>query len=387
MSRKRKTKDWAMLQELQPDKYDRIQPLIQGRFAHNLSVYAVIEGNNPGRIFVDNIERPRTALAVTGDATLLAGDNSDPVTIDALRRLFKESIFTGEMAFMDCSMDLVIHPDTWEAKLPELIPTHEIEKLGCYHYLCREVKFNWRDHIPKGYAVHRVDQTLLGNPDIIIPDEMSDWIKIKENWGTVENFVARGAGFCVLHENQVTSWCSADCTVGDQIEVGTVTASGHRRQGLASVATAATVEYCLSHGFNVVGWYCDSDNVGSWKTAEKVGFEKEGEYFYYFYIFDEVDHLAELGWYHFKREEYEKTTQYYERVFALREDNPHYYYHLAAAAWAVQGNHDLACKYLHTAVDRGWARPETTRQVEELQSLHGTAEWEAVLARTKENAS
>ena len=125
----------------------------------------------------------------------------------------------------------------------------------------------------------------------------------------------------------------------------------------------------------------------SQRTAEKVGFERTAEYAYYYYMIDEIDHLAELGWYHFKREEYDRTTHYYERVFALRRDNPRHYYHLAAAAWAAQGNHELAFKYLHAAVDRGWAWPERTKRVDELQSLQADPEWEVVLARMEEDAS
>jgi RimJ/RimL family protein N-acetyltransferase len=376
-----------VLQELEPDEYGKIRPLLQGQFAHSLSIYAVIEGNNPGRVFVDRVDQPRVAFVVTGEAAVLVGDHGDPASLEALRRFFKESVFTGQMQFMDESMDLVVHPATWEARLPELIPTHEIEKLTCYHYLCNKVEFAWRARIPKGYTVHPIDQALLENPDIVIPNEILAWPGIEENWGTIGNFVAKGVGFCVLHQSQVVSRCAADCVVGDQIEIGIITAPDHRRQGLATIAAAATVEHCLSRGFNTVGWYCDADNVGSQRTAERVGFERAGEYTYYYYMIDEIDHLAELGWYHYKREEYDRTTHYYERVFALRGDNPHYYHHLAAAAWAAQGNHELAFKHLHAAVDRGWAWPERTKRVDELQGLQADPEWEVVLARMEENAS
>jgi hypothetical protein len=117
-----------MFKELKADQYDRVRPLFQGQFAHKLSVDAAIEGHNLGQILVDDVEQPRTALAVTSETTLLVGDDSDLATIEALRQLFKESVLTGEMEFMDESMDMVIHPDTWEAKLPKLIPTHDIEK-------------------------------------------------------------------------------------------------------------------------------------------------------------------------------------------------------------------------------------------------------------------
>jgi len=120
------------------------------------------------------------------------------------------------------------------------------------------------------------------------------------------------------------------------------------------------------------------DNVGSWKTAEKVGFKRNCEYVYYYYIYDAVDHLAELGWYHYRRGEYAKTVQYYERVFALRSESPGHLYHLAASAHAHLGNTEKALKGLLAALDHGWTNLEWTKQQEEFGILHRTPEWDAI---------
>ena len=157
-------------------------------------------------------------------------------------------------------------------------------------------------------------------------------------------------------------------------------ATGLRR----AVAVAATVEHCLSSGFTAVGWHCEQDNVGSWKTAEKVGFGRNREYVYYYYIFDPADHLAQMGWSCFKRGEYERTMHFYQQVLSQRDENPDYYYHLAAAASAALGRKEQAFEYLNLAVEHGWSNAEATRQVEEFHSLHGTPQWEAVLRRMQD---
>lgn len=374
-----------MLQELKPNEFERSRSLFQG-FDYSLSIHAAIEGNNPGRIFVDDVYHPRTALALTVEGYLLAGDDSNLETDGALCRLFKEKIFTGE-AFVngDWSMSLAVHPETWEAKLPALIPTHEVEKIERYHYLCRTLKFDWRDHVPEGCTVRRVDRTLLNDAQVVFLDAVREWIDLEEMWWTEENFLSKGVSFAVLREEQVVAWCTPDCVADDRIDVGIITHPAHRRRGLAAVAVAATVEHCLNHGFSAVGWHCNADNVGSWKTAEKVGFERDREYAYYYYIYDPIDHLAELGWYYYRRGEYAKTVQYYEQVFALRDENPDYYYHLAASAWALLGNRDKTLKYLLAALDHGWTNVEWTKQQEEFSILHNTPEWNAVLARMSQD--
>jgi hypothetical protein len=136
-----------MMQELKIDDFERARPLFDG-FDYSLSIQASIEGNNPGRIFVDDAARPRTAFALTVEGYLLAGDHDNPATNEALGRLLKEKIFSGQVYVNgDWSMSLAVHPRAWESKLPELIPTHEIEKNKRYHYLCRELNFDWRESL------------------------------------------------------------------------------------------------------------------------------------------------------------------------------------------------------------------------------------------------
>lgn len=72
-------------------------------------------------------------------------------------------------------------------------------------------------------------------------------------------------------------WSIADCVSDDDCEFGIHTHLGYRRRGLAKLATAATVNYCLSRGFTSVGWCCDEYNFGSRRVAEKVGSELERE--------------------------------------------------------------------------------------------------------------
>jgi len=374
------------MHELIPEKFGSVRSLFQG-FDYSLSIQAAIEGNNPGRIFVDDINQPRTSLALTVEGYLLAGENHNPEVIGALRRLLKEKIFSGQVYINgDWSLSLAVHPDSWEARLPELIPTHEVEKLERYHYLCDALKFDWRKNLPEGYTVRQVDQAILQEEGFHFSDPLGDWMEIKEVWGSDEKFLETDASHAILHGTDVAAWCTPDCFAGNRIDVGVMTAPGHRRKGLATVVVAATVEHCLESGFSAVGWHCSAENIASWKTAEKIGFERAHKYAYYYYMYDPIDHLAELGWYYYRQEEYIKTVGYYERVFAQREQNPDYYYHLAASAYAILGDSEKAIYYLFAAAQHGWQHAEYTKGQEEFSFLRGMPEWENILARMGEHS-
>lgn len=374
-----------MLQELEFQEFEKARPLFAG-FDYSLSIRSVLDGYNPGRIFVDDPLVPHLAFALTIEGYLLAGDSHDSACVEAVRQFFHDSIFTGKIFLDDdTNMPMAVHPQSWESKLPEVIPTHEVEKNPRYHYLCSQVQRDWRADLPEGYSVRRYDRSILSDSTIHDPGQLIDFERIQIGWGSLENFLDEGVGMCITHDNNIVSWCSSDCKTNDQIDIGIVTHPAHRRRGLATAAVAATVEHCLANGFQRVGWHCNAINTASWKTAEKVGFIRNREYAYYFYIFDPVDHLAELGWNFYQLGEHEKTRQYYERVFAARAENPNYYYYLAASAWGEIGNTSKAAQYLLAAAERGWSALEHTQNDPDFQALHGMPEWQVILKRIEQN--
>jgi hypothetical protein len=85
-----------MFLELTPDQFAEVRPLFAG-FDYSLSLQAAIERVNPGRIFVDDVGRPRTGLALTVEGYLLAGEHDDPEILEALSQFLQDSIFTGKL--------------------------------------------------------------------------------------------------------------------------------------------------------------------------------------------------------------------------------------------------------------------------------------------------
>ena len=367
------------MKELSPSKYSLIQSLVRG-FEYSLSLRAAIQGLSPGRIFVDNEESPRTMLALTVEGYLLGGDDSDPAVINSLRDFLKEKIFSGEIYINgDASMSLAVHPQTWENRLPELIPTHEVEKLDRYHYLCHALKLDWRTNLPDGYQIHRVDREILSGDSYIFSEGVRGWMDIEEIWGDQDNFLDQGMSYVAELDGVIVSWCTPDCAAGEQIDIGIYTDPEHRQRGLAASVVAATVEGCFTHGYKNIGWHCNVDNIPSWKTAEKVGFVRNREYAYYYYMYDPIDHLAELGWYHYRKGQFSRTITYYEQVFSQRNENPDYYYHLTASACAKIKDRECAIKYLRAAMENGWKHIEWTKQQDEFINLLQDEDWQKII--------
>jgi len=218
-----------MFHELTVDQFPWIRPLFAG-FDYSLSLQAAIERLSPGRIFVDDVTRPRTGLALTVEGYLLAGELDDPEILEALRQFLRDSIFTGKVYVNgDDSLSLAVHPEAWETRLPELIPTYDALKLPRYQYLGRRVALDWRSSLPDGYALRRIDRELLADPDLALSEDLAEE-EIEAYWASVPHFLERGIGFCVLHGAEEVSHCTADCAAGTQVDVGVYTAPAHRRK-------------------------------------------------------------------------------------------------------------------------------------------------------------
>jgi len=374
-----------MIYRLEEKDYEKVRPLFKP-LDFNLTVIAVIEGTSPGRIYVDDIANPRTAFMCSAEGYYLSGYENNEAFNAALNRLIVEKISAGDTVRQnEEELSLCTHPDTWEAKLDTLLGRSPIKAVR-RHYLCTKLGVvDWKDRVPDGFSSRPIDRKLLMTPGLGIPRHITNWMKT--NWGSIDHFLHKGFGFCMLHGKEVVSWCVADCASGDTCEIGIHTRPDCRRRGLATLTAAATVDYCFSHGFRSVGWHCSEDNLGSRGVAEKVGFELERKYFHYYYMFDEAHHLAELGLVAFRAKRYRETVECYERVFAA-EDIPdwmpgemHLYYHLAARAWAALGDSETALKYLDKAIGKGWTDLEETKKCEEFTRLHETAGWKRLLKK------
>ena len=158
---------------------------------YNLIINAVIEGASPGRIYVDDIKYPKAAFLYSVESYHLAGycDNSEFNT--ALRKLVSEIILTRDTVREDDDGIFIdFHPDNWESKLNDIFTIRAPLKEKRRRYTCREVKVDWKNQIPDGYSIHRIDEKLLAKPCLKVPDHVTYWMKT--NLGFYRRFYAKG---------------------------------------------------------------------------------------------------------------------------------------------------------------------------------------------------
>jgi len=224
----------------------------------NVSIEAMLTRNNPGTVFVDHSDAPHVVLIMTPEGSYLAGETASAAQISMLKNhvvhlMENEGI---EALWLTCD-------PAWQRQplLDNFLPRPPLP-IARQHYVCAVPAFDWRSHVPDGFAVHRIDPALLARADLTFPDHVHDWIE--NNWGTPKDFFARGFGFVTetLDAHKVVSWSLCDCISDNACEIGIHTHADYRRQGLAALTSAAAVDYALAQGLSSVGWHCNTDNIG-----------------------------------------------------------------------------------------------------------------------------
>lgn len=307
----------------------KIKGIIQNNCCE-LSINSTIAGNNPGKIFVDSMEYPESVLIKTVECNVVAGKADNNEFNNAIRK---------ELNFWD---HLTCDTMEWEKHINEFHSNSFLKKYKRKYYLLTSLNFkDYKECLENNVWIEQIDAHIINNIKLQNSDKVKEWVD--GNWFSVKQFLKSGFGFCIRNKNEIISWCITDCYFEDRIEIGIHTDDKYKRKGYGSIAVAATVEACLSSGINTIGWHCVGKNTGSIKTAEKVGFKLEKEY-YSFTPYPPIENDSDLT-----ADEWEDYAIFYNK--ASNEESK--YYWLTAECWAKANNVNNTIKILKNILDSG----------------------------------
>jgi RimJ/RimL family protein N-acetyltransferase len=247
------------MHELSPGDIALITPLFDSIGHSQAIVYSVLEGNSPGRIFVDDLKNPTVTLLYPAGAFLyINGDENHPSLTSELVPLIFDNILP---AAGESEMVLFAFCDSWRAKLDLLL--HE---KGAIRIARKVFRFNpekyhalpdWRKRLPPGCTMVDIDEAMAQTYPAYQP--------------LVDPRTKR-FGVSLLHEGQVASLCTAVFVGRGEAEIDIHTEERFRGLGLATLTGSAFIEASLKRGLKP-NWACWPERLASWALARKLGFE------------------------------------------------------------------------------------------------------------------
>ncbi len=369
-----------MFERLPREQYSRLDPLIAPLGTQHLIVRALLEESSPGTVYVDNRIRPRSAFIASAEGRFLLGTPTNDDFNTALRHQF-EQLFAGEREAWEEELVLTCYPDTWADTLRDRLlhfrPPFVSQR---YYYRFEASKVEWRSKLSPGLELHAITAELLGQTDFDNLKEILFWIH--KNYGSTAHFLAKGLGICLIQDHKIVSWSLTDCAWNSCCEIGIETDSAYRRQGLATIVTAAMVEACQAQGWTEIGWHCWHHNLGSIGVAEAVGFRHHATYNSYVSLYNPLMHLAVQGYGALRKEDFPTAAHWYAQV-AEMDKAPKWALYQLARCQAMLNQPGEAFASLHRAIEQGWRDVDFLRSQPHFSNLHAFPEWQDVLDSVK----
>jgi GNAT superfamily N-acetyltransferase len=283
-----------------------------------LIIEGVLAGNSPATIWVADMHSSRAALMSDHTGIFyLVGDAEDAAAVEALRRHWAEKLYPRALADGWDYLKLVYAPEAWERHIPDLFAPLPLVKRAYVFYRSQQEMQGRKgaealDHgthgdggtrgkeeailpcvprpsanfalhplrpgvgCPSGYVIRRIEREILLSETL----PGAAWLReeVGGMWPRLDDFLARGFGFCALRgEKELVGWCTAESVSAGKVGVGIAVQREHQRRGLATAMAAAFMAHCAEQGI-VAHWDAWADNVPSVRTAERVGLHRAEEY-------------------------------------------------------------------------------------------------------------
>ncbi len=265
--------------ELKPEEFHRAAPLFTG-MAHHLAIVSVLAGRTPARIFIDDHSHPQAALVWAGHRIHLAGNPARGEFNSGLAHLFAGQTGLYKRPAGPPVALLYYEPAAWSTPIETVIlrDKQPVRHQSQYYVLRAETPLSGEQQVmlPAGFRLLPADAALLAQTHLLHLDDLQR--EMCSERPSVEDFLDKSFGVCVLHGSELAGWCLSEYNTADHCEIGIETVGMYQRHGLATAMTLALVETGRARGIRVFGWHCWSHNTPSAATALRAGFRQACDY-------------------------------------------------------------------------------------------------------------
>lgn len=264
----------CMISELKKIEFYKCKELLneQGQ----LEAMAVIEGVNPGRVFVDDIEIPTSGLIWLGnnDGFIFIGDEKNESFNNELNNYIDKIIIPEALKIGLNWFEGVGNHPSWNTTIEKVLNNRTLGSWNQRVYTLQKDDYTYNSElvIEKGYKVVKISEKLFENKDNAIKN--IDFLrgKILEFWSSSEMFFSNGIGYCMLYKDEMVSICFSGFVVENVHGVDIETLEAHQGKKLAQKVAQSFVEDCLNNNM-VPYWDCMESNKPSIAVAENIGFK------------------------------------------------------------------------------------------------------------------
>ncbi|MBK8031506.1 MAG: GNAT family N-acetyltransferase [Chloroflexi bacterium] len=244
--------------ELPAKRFHQTAPLFAQAWFDEMYMEAVLLGRQPGRIFVNDLKTPTSAVMFRTYEYYLAGD-----PVQSLRQFLKDA--PAEPGVFQNFYGWAPIGKPWEQAL--LDDFDALGYIGRLNFIWNNAPLmNWRAALPDGASIVALDAALAQQVDAALNET------IGAVWSGYDRFEQNGGyGFALLMNGAPASVAFAGAVGTKAVNIFVGTADQFHRQGLAKIVCSAFIETTLARGL-LPTWDTDSANGRSRALAKRLGF-------------------------------------------------------------------------------------------------------------------
>jgi RimJ/RimL family protein N-acetyltransferase len=262
-----------MIYELKKSDYYKCKDLANR--GGNIEEKAIINGTNPGRVFVNNIVTPRSALIWQGnlDGFIFIGDSRNKVFNEEIKEYIDQEIIPQAKKLGLEWFECIGNHESWYVTFEEIFADRELKSWNQQVYTLPTYEYK-QINTPDSQVI-RITEENIANSKI----ENIQFVesKILEFWENTEKFFTEGIGFGIIQENKVVSLCISGYRYKNILGIDVETLGAYRGNKFAQKAVHAFLQQCFANGL-IPYWDCMESNLPSNALAKSVGFTIEFRY-------------------------------------------------------------------------------------------------------------
>ncbi len=236
-----------------------LMPLFKDCQYDRVLIDSVLEGDF-GTAYADSASQPIVARLDSGEFTMLGGS---PVAAGAKDLLHQAPIYY-----------VTPQNNEWRKLLQREFDTRISSVLTFTDFSCNSLNPAYlaklTRKLPSAFDLMRIDKPLAER----LPSDVGNE-HFFETFLSVDDFLERGIGFCVLYQDRIVSAATSMAKSSKAIDIEIETVPDFRKQGLGTAVGAKLVLYCLEHKIEP-RWL--AANEVSVKLALKLGYVRGETY-------------------------------------------------------------------------------------------------------------
>jgi len=233
-------------------------PLFEDCKYDRVLINSVLEGNFGGA-FADSVSQPVVARLDSGAFTMLGGN---PLAVGA-----KDLLRIAPIQYV------TPQDNEWRSLLQSEFGSR-VSALPFTEFSSKTLRVNKLNkiilEIPPSYTLVQINKSLAERLTADIGNEY-----FFENFRSLDDFLGRGIGFCVIHQGRVVSAATSMAQSSKAIDIEIETLPEFRKQGLGTCVGARLVSHCLEHEIEP-RWL--AANADSERLALRLGYARGETY-------------------------------------------------------------------------------------------------------------